>query len=156
MNRVCTLQDLQAHESSAQRGARENAHLSGPGRTLAGTPEQTSTLEVALGAAANPSGPSRTLAGTPESTSTLEAALGETPHPGQQNGSERLANLPSESHLLGSVKFGDNNTNCGNTTDSYNNTTNNNTTNNNNSAITNNAEKIYGGGTNNTISGTFS
>ena len=172
----------QLKRSPAQSGAQKNADQFGPGRTLADTPESNSTPEATLGATAHPSGPGRTLAGTPESTSTPEPslgetthpsgpgrtltstlepistleALGETAHPGQQNGSERLANLPSESHLLGSVRFGDKNKNCGNTTGSYNNTTNNNTTDNSTNTITNNAEKIYGGGTHNTISGTFS
>lgn len=228
MSRAVTLQDLQAQRlviplkspcggpkglllsqlkrSSAQSGAQKNADQFGPGRTLAGTPESTSTPEPSLGETTHPSGPGRTLAstlkpistpeatlgetahpsspdrtltGTQESastpepslgeithpsgpgrtlTSTLEPistleALGETPHPGQQNGFERLANFPSESQLLGPVSFGDNNTNCGNTTGSYNKTTNNNTTNRNKNTITNNAEKIYGGGTHNTISG---
>jgi len=61
MNRVCTLQDLKAHEPSAQKDTQENAHSSGPGKTLVDTPESTSTVKKALGA---------------------------TPHLGQQNGSE--------------------------------------------------------------------
>ena len=131
----------QLKRSSAQSSAQKDADQFGPGRTLAGTPESTSTPEPSLGETAHPSGPDRTLPGTPEPTSTLEAALGETPHPGQQNSSERLANLPSESHLLGSIMFGDNNTNCGNTTDSYNTT------------INNHAQNILGGGMNNHLSG---
>lgn len=51
------------------------------------------------------------------------------------------------------MTFGNGNSNSGNVTGSYNTTNNSNTTNNNNNAITNNAGKLYGGGTNNTFSG---
>jgi len=51
------------------------------------------------------------------------------------------------------VTYGNNNSNCGNITGSYNNTTNNNTTNNNNNTINNHAQNIFGGGVNNVLSG---